>query len=637
MAPFFRKTGAETAPLLNLDDVIIAVLGVLISLVAWGAWETIAASRSPYRKIRAGAADVFVAELRAAGDLPSVALADDLASTDGGPGATTSPPCAPSHTSDRGNAPGPASWSNATLAGGLAAGAGALDWLTVDETVLDAVEHLTHADIDHGLDLWTTFSDRDYQLATPGFEAMLRGHVGEQEVFAQLYQWAADDLTVPEASNHAASDLTLGGQEFNVKVGADASTIADHLRNHPDIPVIVNDDMQGLPDDALHVDLTAPIDPDILTGHSVIVADGLSLSDLQDSMADALGPALASYDAGDLLDSAGDLAVPLLGTAVRVVRAGVREQRLTAHHGDTGRAVRNVATDVTLVTGGLTAGGAAGVGLGALIDIASFGATAGLGTTVIGPAIGSFLGARMGGKAAAEQRMRPLNDARASASSAVTDYDATASQALTAATTAWNSRVNAAEQELAATATILTQRVDATLAHARDDLASCISDLEAQTTEALAAQLGDQLPALPAVVTWWRRRQWRTAADEALTAPLLTRLDVLCATDPGRHTARELLIATSTRRARVLAAAAETSRRTHQVTRTVKAHTLARLADERARLNLQVQQQAHPAAMAVWESGQRVRHELVATGAQTPKWVGENLPPIPRPASPARH
>ena len=259
---------------------------------------------------------------------------------------------------------------------------------------------------------------------------MLRGHVAEQEVFAQLDTWAGKDLVVPEASNHAGSDLSLGGHDFNVKVGADASTIAEHLRTHPDIPVIVNADMDGLPADALHVDLAAPIDPDILAEHSVVVADGMTLSHLHEQMADALGPAMDSFDPSDLLDSAEVIAIPGISTALRVVVSGIREQRLIAHHGSAGRAFSNVASDAALTGGGATTGGLIGLGLDAALDVLTLGATAGLGTTIIGPAIGAFLGARLGSDLATEKRMRPLQEARDAAAAAVTAVDETATQAL---------------------------------------------------------------------------------------------------------------------------------------------------------------------------------------------------------------
>lgn len=616
----------------------ITLLGILVAVTLWAIWECAAATRSPYRRVRPGASNALLTDLNAAGDLRSTALGVDiLQATSSDPTAATAGDI--TSADPRADRRPEAAWGNAALAGGLAAGVGVADWLTVDHTVLDAVQHLTHGDIDHGLDLWTTFADRNYQLADPGFETMLRGHVAEQEVFTQLNTWAGDDLSVPDASNFPGSDLNLGGHEFNVKVGDNASTIAEHLRTHPDIPVIVNADMAGLPPDALHVDLSAPIDPDILAGHSVVVADGLSLSDLHDNLADAIGPTLDSYDAGDLLDSAGDLAVPVLGTVIRVIRSGIREQRLTAHHGSNSRAVKNVATDVTMIGAGVATGGLVGTGIGFLIDVGSMGATAGLGTTVIGPLIGSFLGGLTGSKAAATQRMQPLHKARTAASEAVTHYDAIATEALEAATQEWTTQiVPAAERDLAATASLLTARIDAALEHARDELAASTADLQAATADALTAHLQTSHPgSRRSLTTRWLCRRWRAASTSALTdGDLATQLDSLCAVKGGTHTAGRLISETSARRARIVAAAAEAARRADVITRTVKAQTLAALAEERARLSLQVQQQAHPAAMTVWDAGQRVRDELIATGAKPPEWVAEQLPPIPQPTHPER-
>jgi hypothetical protein len=95
-------------------------------------------------------------------------------------------------------------------------------------------------------------------------------------------------------------------------------------------------------------------------------------------MADAFGPVLDSFDFTDLMDSAADLGIPVLGSVIRVVRSGMRERKLIAHHGDTRRAAANIASDVAIIGGAVAGGGFLGIGLGALIDVASGGLTAGL-------------------------------------------------------------------------------------------------------------------------------------------------------------------------------------------------------------------------------------------------------------------
>lgn len=616
----------------------VAILCALLCLgVLWALWERRALARCPVGVVVPGAHAAMVS----GDELPSASLGVAVleAIGRGEPRAIAAAEPNPSRTAAISGEAGMSLAGTVALPAGLALGTGLADWMTVDENVLDALGQWTHTDLQNGFDLWSTLQVKDYQLATPGFEVKLRGHVGEQEVQEQLTAWAGSDLSMPDASNNPAFDLTLGGHEFNVKVGADSSTIAEHLRDHPGIPVIVNADMEGLPADAFHVDLSAPLDPDLLAGHSVIVADGLFLSDLQDQMADAFGPVLSSFDAGDLLDGAADLGIPVLGSAVRVVRSGVREHRLVAHHGDKQRAAANIASDVAIVGGGVAGGGLLGTFLGAGIDLATGGATMGLGTTVIGPFIGSALGGLFGGKAATHKRMAPLRDARTAAGEATLEYDKVVADGISLGNRTWTeTAIPDAEKHMRDAAQTLTASMDWTVSHARRELDTVAADahrLAQATVQARLSELRGGRQSV-AVRAYRRGRQWAQAAELALRpdAPMGPLLDVLCATKGGEQAVRGLLLDVSERRARVMGVAAESARRAERAALAARSEVLRGLRSERLRLRKDLALKAHPAAVKVWSSAEAVKKELVATGAKEPAWVKENLPSAPRPKGP---
>lgn len=514
------------------------------------------------------------------------------------------------------------------IAAGLAAGIGTADWLSVDPELLATFEQLTHTSIDNSLDLWGAALDG--KLTTAGWEHNIRGHLGEHKVEAQLNKWAEGRVTMPDASNHPGYDVQVDGHTANVKVGADASAIRDHLAEHPNIPVIVNADMDGLPDDAVHVDLSAPFDTDLLAEHSVIVADGLLLSGLQDTMADAFGAALSSFGVDDVTDTAANLGVPVLGTAVRVVRSGMRENKLRAVHGDTARAMRNVGTDVALTGGGVAAGGALGIGLGVAIDALTMGATAGLGTTVIGPAIGAFLGGRKGTQKATEIRMRPLTDARSATSVAVKKYDQVASDAITDATQRWSDEVvPRAERQAAEVADTLRATAKHVKAHAVAEMArleatadACLQDLLAQATtrvEVTELRLGHSLLV--------RRRiaAWRTvAANAARNAEFV--LDVIAASPDGEAAVQTHLGWVAEQRAVALGAAGVAATRLQRRARLERLALDQRLRSDRADLARDAQRRVRPHAQRIERCTNSVRQELVATGAQSQEWVDKNFP-----------
>jgi hypothetical protein len=520
---------------------------------------------------------------------------------------------------------------DAAIGGGLAATVGLVDWWHVDVRVLEAVEHWTHTSVDNGLDLWRTMRDEGYAFDTAGFERNLRGHVGEQEVEAQLSSWAGDRVGMSRSSNNPGYDVRLDGRPVNVKVGQDASAIREHLDEHPDIPVIVNEDMQGLPTDALRLDLTQPFDPDLLAEHSVIVADGLLLSDLQDALADALGPSLASYGVDDLFDGAGEAVVPGLGSVIRVVRSGIREHRLEGVHGDSGRKWRNIGTDASYVGGGLAGGAALGTGLGLLIDVATGGATAGAGTAVIGPAIMSAVGAFFGSKKATEERMRPLTEARAATGRAVVDYDEAVSAATRRAMRVWAEDVlpqaegeaERAARTLRAATSDVTWRARRDLERAEQaagvDRLSLLEDASRRVEE-----VRRKFSRHPLVRR--RIRAWHRAAAGVRGGSPTAVLDVVTASPGGMDLVRLHVEAVTRRRAVVLASTGIELSYIHRQALLERQALVTWLVAERDRLERKVVKGVRPQLKAIKRHTAVVRHELVATGARTQQWVDEHLP-----------
>ena len=584
----------------------------------WFVWEMYARRTSPVGRVQAGRA------LRVANslDLPSMAVSEGVLSnlatnaTQDAPGGTRR-----DSTRERvGDAAVPAVLTGAAIG---------WDWMTPDEHVLDAIGQWTHEDLTNGFDLWRTLEDNQYKLSSSWFEIKLRGHVAEQNVYDQLGGWAGDRLGIPEASNNPDTDLTFDGLGINVKVGADSSTIAEHLRVHPDIPVMVNEDMANLPDEAIHLDLSQPFDPDVLAGHSIIVADGLSLSGIQDQMADAIGPHLASYDWSDWLDQAGDvLPIPVLGSAIRVVRSGIREGRLAAEHGDSNRAIKNVATDVAIVGGGVAIGGV----IGAAIDVALLGSSLGLFTMA-----GSALGGYLGNQSAKDQRLQPLTEAQTASAMALRRYSEAVEFQGNATKKTWETAdLPWAMGSLGVARDRTRARLELVLASAQRDLTAtraefgrAVDELMQETeTTVMTASLR------PAYTDHARRRTWIATARTHEQADPMTKLDLICATQHGdAKVARVLSQASAQRGLIVSAAVAAAANATDEMVR-ARLATSEGLEERRESRKHEANVALHPDLEALWATNERVRDELIATGAKDRAWVDENYPKVERPVPP---
>lgn len=370
-------------------------------------------------------------------------------------------------------------WSDDFVGDGVTAaaigGASVADWWHVDETVLDALGHLSGREIDSVIDLWRLVGDQSYHLTDGWFEAIqghvgeglfisLRGHVGEQ-IAAQDLTQAGASVVWPEAANQQGWDLEVNGQLVNVKVTADAgATAADHFSINPEIPVIVNADAANVPEGAIHFDPSTGIDPSILTGDNLVLVDeALSAHASMEVVQDAFG-------ADAIHGALTDVELPVLTLVITAVRSGSREERLRRDGKTTGkRAAKNVALDTGVRTAGVVAGAKAGAAAGALVDASAVGTTLGL-ATVVGAILGA-LGGGMGGSAFARRvRLRPLRHAQEKARDALSEYDTATAAASAAAQEVYRRAQANARFALALRALIARRELEALIGAERAEL-----------------------------------------------------------------------------------------------------------------------------------------------------------------------
>ncbi|MDQ1248180.1 MAG: hypothetical protein QG597_2552, partial [Actinomycetota bacterium] len=273
--------------------------------------------------------------------------------------------------------------------------------LLLDDSVLAALSQLSGTQVDGLADLRSVMDWKDYQLDS----VKIQGTVAEQ-VAGEDFAAAGHNVEFPQASNNPGWDFTIDGQEVNSKLTVDYDNVANaHFSEYPDIPVVINADAANIPTDAIYFDGT-PLDPaDIIGDNIVIVDESLSLSGVNDILSDT-GVAADGVE----LDDGG--IVPGLSLVIAAVRSSYREGKLlNKGKTDWGRAAKNVAVDTGAKGGGALAGGLAGAKTGALIDLATGGATFGLGA-LTGGLIGAVAGGLIGGKVAESVKLKPLYDAQ---------------------------------------------------------------------------------------------------------------------------------------------------------------------------------------------------------------------------------
>ena len=275
--------------------------------------------------------------------------------------------------------------------------------LAIDEHVYSEMSRLAGEQLETIADLSTylaSWPSAKFGSALPD-ESLnkLMGHLAEPEV-AEHLESLGIQVDMPDASNQAGWDLILNGEHMvNVKAVADANSLTGHFEQYPDIPVIVPSDMDGIPDQAIHLNSSGSIDQ--LTrsvsdgeGNIVIVDHALEHSAMVEHAEEVSDALLDNVDIADVTG------IPLITLAL----SGVREVSLLCEDKTSaGNAVKNLSLDAAGTGGGAAGGALIGAEIGSLIML-------GVGTAV-GGAIGGIVGAITGKSATDWVKHEPLRSA----------------------------------------------------------------------------------------------------------------------------------------------------------------------------------------------------------------------------------
>ena len=322
-------------------------------------------------------------------------------------------------------------------------------WEAVDDSVFQAVSHMTHTAVDSFGDLMKAVDIKGYALQTDGFINKLVGHIGEWRV-QEHFMSAGAGVSMPFASNEPGLDMWLDGHAVNVKNVADVTTAArEHFMLHPDIPIVVPADAAHIPEDALHFDPADGVDLDAL-GHS----DHLVIVDHALSHAETVEHAHGAVDT--LVDSGPHLNIPWVTLAVSSFREG---RLLMEGSTEVGRAAKNIAVDTAAVGGGGFLGAKAGAAIGTAI-------APGVGT-LIGTAIGGIVGAFAGRSAANAIKRAPMEEAKAALVGAQGEYRGAEKMATQYAADTWERRRDEEQRRLGSAISDLKSRQAAALSSLR--------------------------------------------------------------------------------------------------------------------------------------------------------------------------
>lgn len=380
-----------------MDPLVIGVALLLVALILLTVlYATGRIGKSPIRPLRRAAADVRVTLARHSSDYSQGPLSGRIATIEKeAPGASPRPSSFPSSTSFI-----PSQKGAVAVPTALAVAVGLESWLTPDSAAVSAVEQATGESVTSAFDFHSTIAEHKYKLWSDGSMFNWRGHVGEQQIVEQISEWAPDSVSTPEAGNFAGADVNIFGEGYQVKFVKDFTSI-DNI--HGD-PLIVPDGTLNVPDDALRIDFSQPFDASVLEGHDVIIAEGLTLGGAEDAWESAVGLAAGGIDFEDASDALGDMAIPGLGSVIRVAASGYQRRAALADPHLRKRASGRIARDATYAAVGAGGGGTVGMLVGGAVDVLSLGMTMGTGA-MIGGAIGTSLGARKAKKMAeAEDR-----------------------------------------------------------------------------------------------------------------------------------------------------------------------------------------------------------------------------------------
>lgn len=244
-------------------------------------------------------------------------------------------------------------------AGGLTIGDLIYDISRIDPNVLEATDFARTADLSNVFE-YSYFADRISDRSADAYQGSIsnqQGYVAERYA-AQQQQSMGKEVEIPEDPNQEGYDLLINGQKFQVKCHQDAAGIREHLEEHPDIPVLVN---QGLAEE--------------IGGHpDVYPVPGLEYEKVVETTESTL-------EAGDEML---DFEVPFIAVAVA---SGRNLKAMIEGKTDTTSALVNAAFEV----GGRTAGGVLGAKA-----LAAAGLVFGPAGGVVGGLVGAAVGAREG-------------------------------------------------------------------------------------------------------------------------------------------------------------------------------------------------------------------------------------------------
>ena len=268
-------------------------------------------------------------------------------------------------------------------------------YMCVDDFMYAAVSRMSGEQIDNISDLSSKI--KEYAYNTEGFLNKLKGHVAEEHVAAHLKE-AGATVKWPETSNQEGWDLLANGNHIQEKLIKDASSLTEHFKEHPNIPVIVPADAENIPDGAFHFDpsdgieglmdfLKEPLEKAVIVDHS------LSHADLTENTEQA-----ADFLAGDIDP------FPFKIPVVTAAFSSFREFRLLRKKDtDILSALKHIALDATGVGIGIEVGAPAGAAIGTLIF-------PGPGTAV-GTVVGSFVFSSFGRHITNKIKIKPLKEA----------------------------------------------------------------------------------------------------------------------------------------------------------------------------------------------------------------------------------
>lgn len=272
--------------------------------------------------------------------------------------------------------------------------------LKIDEHVYTAMGTLTGEQLDSIGDLSQVLSSwKSVELGEglpQGAVNKLMGHLAEP-VVAQNLEALGVQVEMPDLSNQEGYDLVLNEEYFvNVKTVADASSLSGHFDRYPEIPVIVPEDMEGIPNDAIYLDAADSIEK---------LEKAVELGDEKTVLVDRH---LSNAEMIEYTENFGDAVLGNVDTVgipfVTMALSGHRESRLLKNgKTDMKTAAKNVGLD-TLGTG---VGGSSGAAIGAFFGSVLF---PGIGT-VVGAAVGAIGGGTVGRKITNKVKLIPLRKA----------------------------------------------------------------------------------------------------------------------------------------------------------------------------------------------------------------------------------